>query len=70
MGKSKTIQSVIDDVLREALDRYCRRKKVSRSDVMREGICHVIGRPDLNGGIKMGAPLKEDREQPAEGEGE
>lgn len=70
MVKSKTIEVVIDEVLREAMQQHCKLKRVKQSDVVRQGICHVIGRPDLNGGIKMGAPVKEDREQPAEGEGE
>lgn len=61
MPKNKTIQSVINDELREAMERYCRRKRVTRADVIREGICHVIGRPDLNGGVKMGPPTLEER---------
>jgi hypothetical protein len=70
MAKSKTIEVVIDEVLREAMQQHCKLKRVTQSDVVRQGICRVIGRPDLDGGIKMGAPVKEDREQPAEGEGE
>lgn len=68
MPKNKTIQSVIDDVLREAMERYCRRKRVTKADVIRAGICHVIGRPDLDGGVRMGPPTLEERAKRASGE--
>lgn len=61
MAKTKTLQVILDEVLREELDRYCLARKVSRADVMRRGIAAIINRPSLANGVKQGRPTSDEQ---------